>query len=395
MRYLSMNSPVNHPLNASGSHLVSRAREIASLAREHAVAAENARVLAREVVDAIGAADLFRLAVPAVYGGPEADPVTYVDAIAALSEGDAAAGWYAAVSSTTSVLAWYLQPEAVREIYVANPASLTGGSFAPTGRGSWVDGRLRVDEGRWPWGSCGLQADWMTGGVLDGDRLFIIFLPRGDFEPHDTWHAFGLKATASNDFSVRKGAIVPGHRILEFGKGFVPAADSALARFPGFVYIAAAYAAVLLGNARGAIHELVDLARHKVPTGSEATLAETPLTQLTVAQSEARLLAASAFVRESLASIWETIQAGDPATVDQRTTARLAISHAAQEASKVVDALYTLGGATSTFLANPLQKRLRDAHVATQHLLVSEKFFLIHGQQRLGFAIDEKVIATL
>ncbi|WP_072814649.1 acyl-CoA dehydrogenase family protein [Rhodococcus zopfii] len=375
-------------------NVVHSATEAGEVARRHARAGEADGVLHREVLDALAAADLLRLAVPRQFGGPEADPVSYVDAIADVSVGDAAAGWYSAVSSTTSVLAWYLPEDAIREIY-PNGSSLTGSSFAPTGAGRWVDDNLVADSGRWPWGSTGAQADWMAAGFVVDGVLQIGFVPRGDFEPLENWDAVGLRASASADFAIRPGVAIPRHRVLEFGAGFIPNGSADLTRFPGFVYIAAAYAAVAVGNARGSLDELAELAATKVPTGSKAPLAESEVFQYRLAEIHAKLGAATAYLRSSLAQLWETTVAGDEPTTEQRAAARLAISHSASEATAVAASAYSLAGGSSVHVASPLQKRLRDAHVAAQHLLVSDRFFGLFGRQQLGYPLDAETLVTL
>ena len=50
-----------------------------------------------------------------------------------MAEADGAAGWCVNIASTTSTMAWYLQPEWAAEIY-GDPATVTGGAFAPNGR---------------------------------------------------------------------------------------------------------------------------------------------------------------------------------------------------------------------------------------------------------------------
>ena len=44
------------------------------------------------------------------YGGPEVDPVTLVDVLAAVAAGDGAAGWCAMIASTSGLMAAFLEP---------------------------------------------------------------------------------------------------------------------------------------------------------------------------------------------------------------------------------------------------------------------------------------------
>ena len=51
-----------------------------------------------------------------------------------------------------------------------------------------------------------------------------------------------------------------------------------------------------------------------------------------------------------------------------------------------MDACYALGGGAALYESSPLQRRLRDIHAATQHVVVQPKHYLVAGQQRLGFS---------
>jgi hypothetical protein len=49
---------------------------------------------------------------------------------------------------------------------------------------------------------------------------------------------------------------------------------------------------------------------------------------------------------------------------------------------------YTLAGGTSVYETSPLQRCLRDAHVATQHLMVSPRLNETLGKLLFGADID-------
>ncbi len=178
--------------------------------------AERLRRLPQSTVDALVAAGLMRLYVPAVYGGPEVDPPTALEAMAEVARADAAAGWCTMIGGTTSSLASFLPPATAGAIY-GDPTVVTGGVFAPNGRGH-VDGDTVTVTGRWQWGSGTQHCRWIVGGVLcDDDQFRVCYLDAADVTFHDTWYTSGLRGSGSLDFSV-DGAVVPLERsFLAFG----------------------------------------------------------------------------------------------------------------------------------------------------------------------------------
>jgi alkylation response protein AidB-like acyl-CoA dehydrogenase len=63
---------------------------------------------------------------------------------------------------------------------------------------------------------------------------------------------------------------------------------------------------------------------------------------------------------------------------------RLATTHALQASLQVVDAMYTLAGGSAVYDSSPLQRHLRDVHVASQHIMVSSGILETIGQLLLG-----------
>jgi indole-3-acetate monooxygenase len=368
-----------------GNALVEAARAIAPLAAEHADESEQGRRLAPAVVEALREAGLFRLCVPTAYGGPEADPMTLVEVVETLSAADGAAGWCANIASTTSSMACFLEPAVAEEIY-ADPNVITGGAYAPSGRGERVEGGWRV-SGRWQWGSGTQHCDWITGGTLTNDGAFhLVYVPVADVTFHDTWHAMGLKGTGSLDFSM-DGVFVPDGRSVQPGVSR-PQLETPLARFPNFNLLGSGIAAAGLGLARRAIDETIALAQGKTPLFSSKTLAKSALAQLEVARAEADLGGARAFLLDELHRVWEQVVAGGRPSVEDRARVRLAGIHAAERSAQAVDRCYTVAGGSSVFLSNPLQRCFRDVHTATQHLMVSGRVLETIGKVLLGVDAD-------
>ena len=58
------------------------------------------------------------------------------------------------------------------------------------------------------------------------------------------------------------------------------------------------------------------------------------------------------------------------------------------ESAAVVDEMYSLAGGSAIYSSSPLQRRFRDVHVATQHMLVAPSVWELTGRLMLGVPAD-------
>lgn len=362
-------------------------------AREGAAHADAERTLAPDVAEGLRDSGLLRMLVPASVGGGEVEPDRMVTAVEDLARADGAAGWCLAVAATGGALAAFMEPEPAREVF-GDPRGWVAGVFAPKGRAVPTgDGHLEV-TGRWPFASGSAHSDWLMGGCLvhDGDDVRrspsgapdvrLALIPTAQTTSIDTWSVAGLRGTGSNDFEVT-GARVPEGRSVSL------VTDTArepgpLYAFPAFGLLALAIGAVGLGIARGAVDDLVAMAAGKVPAMATKTLADQPDTQMRLARAEACLRAARAYVDAAIGEAWEQAVERHDVDLERRAGLRLAASHAMTTAAGVVDEMYSLGGGSSVYEASPLQRRHRDIHVATQHMLVNPSTWEFAGRVLLG-----------
>jgi indole-3-acetate monooxygenase len=375
---------------------VEAARELAQRAAELAERTEGERRLPPELSEAIAERGLYRLCVPGSLGGGEAHPRVLVEAVEALAQGDAAAGWCVAICATSGMLAAYLPDAAAAEVY-GDPLGVVGGVFAPMGRAT-VDGDSYVVDGRWRFASNVESCDWLMGGcaVLDGGEvrtlpsgrpdIRLVLVPRADVRVIDTWSVSGLRGTGSHDMAVESLA-VPEARSASLLTD-EPRTGGALYAFPPFGLLAVGIAAVALGTARGAISDVVDLAGAKTPTLSSRKLAERPATQSEVARADAQVAAARALLLEAIDHCWSAASAGGALTLELRARLRAAATHAVESSAQAVDSAYRLGGGSAIYETSPLQRRFRDVHAATQHLLVAPPTWELAGRALLGLEFD-------
>jgi indole-3-acetate monooxygenase len=148
------------------------------------------------------------------------------------------------------------------------------------------------------------------------------------------------------------------------------------------------FAGVVLGIARSTLDAFVELARDKIPRGAKRTLRDNNVVQAQVAQSEARLGAARAFLLGSLEQIWRDIAQSARMTLDHNTTIRPASTWAIHQARDVVDTAYHATGATAIFESNPFERRFRDTHTVIQQYQSRQAHFGTVGQVLLGLQAE-------
>jgi indole-3-acetate monooxygenase len=368
----------------SSADLELAAEELSPLARDHAASTEEHRRLPDELVDALRASGLFRAGAPASVGAAEAPPAVTLSCAEAIARGDASAGWCVSIAATSSLLGGWLPSDGLSEVF-GDPGNVAAGVWAPRGAARPVDGGYRV-SGRWAFCSGIMHSEYLFGGCMvdrgDGPPTpRVIAMPVGELKIVDTWHTSGLCGTGSHD-AIADDVFVPERLSLWL---LDPATDdAALYRFPILGFFALSIAAAALGNARGAIDDLSELAVDKVGQGSSRTLAEKPATWAAVGAAEASLRAARALYYEAIEEAWEAAQSTEPVSVELRTGLRLAATHAVRTSADVARAMYDLGGGSAIYESSPLQRRFRDAHSATAHFQVNPATWELTGRLLLG-----------
>lgn len=370
--------------------VLSRAAELAPLVRGRAAESEATRRVVDDVFDAIHGAGLTNLLLHESLGGLGMDPMTTFEAIETISAADGSTGWVTMIMNGSLMASW-LEPATAANITGDGDFLLTG-MFAPIGQARPDGDSFRV-TGRWPFNSGSVHATWTLGGVMvmDGDtpRLrddgmpdwrFALF-PAGEAEIHDTWDASGLRATASHDVSV-SDLSVPACRMIApmFDEPHQPGPWS---RFPFFAQLACPISAVPMGIARRALDEAVSLARTKSRSMGVPMIEATDV-QNDLLRSEAQLRSARAFVLDAFGSAWDTASDGDPLSVDQRLSIRLASHNACQVSVDVVDRCFRIGGGGALYDRSPLQRCWRDVHAASHHIFFSDDHLRDYGGVWLG-----------
>jgi len=134
------------------------------------------------------------------------------------------------------------------------------------------------------------------------------------------------------------------------------------------------------------VDTLTELVRSKRQSGAglDVYVRDRPYVQTAVAQAEALVRGARAYLWEATRQVWEEACSTGTLSVESRALARLANSAAFEGAVRAVDLAYTVGGGTSVYRSSPLQRYFRDIHTASQHSVVSPGSFELIGQALLS-----------
>lgn len=385
---------------ASDNPVLDAARALQPEFAERAQEMEDVRRLPADLARKMAETSMFRMITPAIYGGLESTPREIVDVVEAVAEANASAGWCAMIACTTAMNAAYMAPEFAREVY-ADPLTITGGVFAPMGK-AVVDGDDYIVSGRWQWGSGSANCTWLCGGCMvfeDGemrtlpngrpDARMMVF-PADEVELIDTWHVMGLKGTGSGDLAVDNIRVPKGRSVSLVADK--PNVDGALYKFPAFGLLALGVAATALGNTRGTLAAFADLARVKKNQGSAKTLSERVNVQTEMAKMTAAFRAARSYLHDEIDQTWEVAQNSDEIPVERRAALRMACTHMVRTGADIARNCYDLGGGAALFQSSDLQRRFRDAHAMTQHIVTAPGTWELTGRLLFGLPTDAGMV---
>jgi indole-3-acetate monooxygenase len=344
--------------------------EVQQVVTEHVDEIEQTRRLPDAVVAVLRRSGINRMAIPAELGGLEVPVPTAVDVIAAISSVDGSAGWCAAIGAGSNIFAGYLPEDGAREVFVdIDQANAT--MFAPAGSVD-ADDRRGVLSGRWPFTSNCLHSEWAGLGafVRHGEqppepRPRVVFVPVAELTIEDTWSAPGLRGTGSHHVSADAVA-VDLERSCCFGDEAWP--SGALWRLPIYTLLVPMLAAVPLGIARGAVDDVLAVARDG-RSARRGNLHEDAVGMAELAAADTDLRAVASLLHTSLEEARAAVDRGDP--VDRPLQARILLAgmHACDVAVSATSTAHALGGAAAVYDGSRLLRALLDVQTGRQHLL--------------------------
>jgi len=373
--------------------VVQRARSLLPTLRERAATTEALGHLPPETVQAFREAGLFRVLQPRRFGGMELDyGRLQLELCGTLGQACGSSAW---IQMVVACHAWCLAmfPDAAQQaVWRDDPETLVASAFGfTTGKGRPVEGGYWV-EGDWVFSSGSDLCQWIILGTRleqpgsqDRPKVIWTLLPRSDWEILDTWHAAGLKGSASNDIRVA-GAFVPHEFSLDInfapGGGRTPGSlvnPNPMYALPlaGFFYFNVTTEA--LGIARGAVDAFAEQLSGR---GDRPNLYGR---HIRLAESAAEIDAAEALIRSDVEHIDRILHNGAP--VEALFQAKLGrdLSFMVRLCSEAVDRLTGAVGAHGMSDDSAVHRASRDLHAIANHAVNNwENQAIAYARQRTG-----------
>jgi len=372
---------------------IARARDLGPAIEAAAATIEQTQRIGEPLLTQLHDARLLRLLLPRSFAGEEVEPWVYLGAVEEVSRHDASVGWNLFVANSSALIAPFMEPASAHAIY-DDPRALVAWGPPNAARAKAVPGGYRI-SGEWEFASGCRQATWMGAHaqVQEPDGALrlnargtpltrTLLFPVAQAKLIPRWNVIGLRGTASDAYSVTDL--------------FVPEAFSATReepesrREPGRLYAfttqgmyAVGHSGVMLGVARAMLDAFIALAGAKTPRNL-GRLADSAVVQSNVAQVEAKLGAARAYLVATLQDIWATADGIPAIDIPARARVRLACAHAIHIAIEVADFAYKEAGTSAIFLDTAFERRFRDIHTASQQIQARGAHFEAVGRIMLG-----------
>lgn len=371
--------------------------------RDRAQEAEDLRRIPDESIKAIQETGFFRLLQPLQWGGYEADPGVFYEAVRRIASACGSTGW---VSSIIGVHNWHLglfAQEAQEDVWGKDTDVRISSSYAPMGAGVVTDGGYIVN-GAWAWSSGCDHATWaVLGGpvIKDGRPVdFVSFLiPREDYRIDDVWNVVGLRGTGSNTVVV-KDVFVPRHHVLSFkamSTGTAPGLERNTApvyKMPWGTIHPTTISAPIVGMAYGAYAAHVEHQGKRVRAAFAGEKAkDDPFAKVRIAEASSDIDAAWRQLSGNVADEYAKLVAGEEVPFEMRLRARRDQVRATGRAIASIDKLFESSGATALANGTPLQRFWRDAHAGRVHAANDpERAYVMYGSGEFGLPISDTMV---
>jgi 3-hydroxy-9,10-secoandrosta-1,3,5(10)-triene-9,17-dione monooxygenase len=375
---------------------IALAAELRPLLARNAAQAERDRRLPLENIDALEAANLFKLMTPRRRGGYGVPLATALSAHGELAKACASTAWVTMIIGTCLWLASLLPDRGQEEIFESSRGLRISGVISATIRGRRIAGGMRV-SGKNGFASGCLHSSWalLCFAVEDAAHKVVDqvigFAPMSEVQIEDTWFVAGMRGTGSNTL-VAKDLFIPDHRIFPLMsalEGGDPDREYAL-EISDRWSIAPVLALILLspvvGAAKTLLQETVEgTQKRPISYTTYSRQADAAVVQHQMAEAALKIDSASLHWMRAARDIDDAAAAGK--SLDYLTRARIRgeCGYAAKLVREAVDSLMSVGGGSAFAEAGSIQRMWRDISIACRHGQLSTAPNLeMYGRALLG-----------
>ena len=379
---------------APGTHdaVLGRVRALTGHIRGVAAAAEEARTLPANIVEALLAAGITRILVPPRFGGYGLGFDTWFEVVRELGKADASHGWCASLMIHHPHYISQFSEEAQKAVWADGLDQSIAASIQPVGKVEHTEGGYRI-SGQFPFASGINHSRWLIVGALlhiEGvpDAAFFLVRP-GNYKIVDSWFTSAMRATGSNT-AICDNVLVPESftvRLSDLREGRAPGGAlhaHPIYRAPFIAYAPLTFVTPMLGAAQGAYEMFRDWIKGRRATRG-GPVAEFASVQARLGRAAADLDAAELLLRR----VVDVAQAPTAPSLAIRARSMRDCSRAVELCIGAIDALLAMSGSAGFATSHPVQRAWRDLHFAAMHVaLNAEQNFSHFGRLELGLPRD-------
>jgi 3-hydroxy-9,10-secoandrosta-1,3,5(10)-triene-9,17-dione monooxygenase len=375
---------------------VALATELRPLLARNAAQAERDRRLPQENIDALEAANLFKLMTPRRWNGYGIPLVTALSAHAELAKGCASTAWVTMIIGACLWLASLLPDRGQEEIFESPAGSRVAGVISATIKGRRVADGMRV-SGKNGFASGCLHSSWalLCFGVEDASHnvvdQVIGFAPMSEIEIEDTWFVAGMRGTGSNTL-VANDLFIPDHRIfplmsaLEGNPPRTKHAPENSDRWSMAPTLPLILLSPIVGAAGVLLEETVEGSRKRaISYTTYSRQADAAVVQRQMAEAALQIDSARLHWMRAAGDIDDAAAADKSLNYLKRARIRGECGYAAKLVREATDSLMSVGGGSAFAEAASIQRMWRDISVASRHGMLSTAPNLeMYGRALLG-----------
>ena len=285
--------------------VLARVRALTPMIRDGAAAAEEARTLPREIVDALLAAGITRILIPPRYGGYGLGLDTWFEVVREIAKADASHGWCASLMIHHPHYVGHFPRRRRRRSGPTASISRSRPRSSRSGRVTPVEGGYRI-SGEFPFASGINHSRWLiVGSMAEAPavrRRNSFSIGPNEFKIKDTWFTAPCARPAATPrfattFTYRKSHTLA---LSDLREGKTPGGklhDHPIYRAPWISYAPLTFTAPMLGAAQGAYELFRDWTKTRRAGRAAFAIAEVTSVQVRLARAAADLDAAELLLR--------------------------------------------------------------------------------------------------